>query len=70
MFFSTKAITVEFGCSQADRPKMPADRSADILGQSALLQPNSTMIVLVLGTLFRLLSLYNLVVLLSASPLY
>ena len=33
-------------------------------------QPNSTVILLVLKTLFRLLSLYNLVVLLSGSPLY
>ena len=31
MFFSTKTITVEFGCSKADRPKMLADPSADIV---------------------------------------
>ena len=49
---------------------MSAEGSANILGRSALLQPNSTVIVLVLKTLFRLSSLYNLVVLLSASPLY
>ena len=48
---------------------MSADKSANTFGQSTLLQPNSTVIVLVLKTLFRLLSLYNLVVLMSASPL-
>ena len=31
MFFSTKTITVEFGCSKADRPKMSADPSVNIL---------------------------------------
>ena len=31
MFFSTKTITVEFGCSKADRPKMLADPTADIV---------------------------------------
>ena len=30
MFFSTKTITVEFGCSIADRPKVFADLSTDI----------------------------------------
>ena len=29
--FSTKTITVEFGCSKADRPKVLADLSADIV---------------------------------------
>ena len=31
MFFSTETITVEFGCSKANRPKVLADLSADIL---------------------------------------
>ena len=31
MFFSTKTIIVEFGCSKADRPKMSTDSSASIL---------------------------------------
>ena len=31
MFFSTKTITVEFGCSKAYQPKMSADPSANIL---------------------------------------
>ena len=29
--FGTKDITVEFGCSKADRPKMSVDPSADIV---------------------------------------
>ena len=29
--FSTKTITVEFGCSKADLPKVLADLSADIV---------------------------------------
>ena len=29
--FSTKTITVEFGCSKANRPKVLADLSADIV---------------------------------------
>ena len=29
MFFSTKTITVEFGCSKANQPKVLADMSAD-----------------------------------------
>ena len=31
MFFSTKTITVEFGCNKADRPKMLAEPPADIV---------------------------------------
>ena len=31
MFFITKTINVEFGCSKADRPKVLADLSADIV---------------------------------------
>ena len=29
--FSTKTITVEFGCNKADRPKMLAEPPADIV---------------------------------------
>ena len=31
VFFSTKTITVEFGCSKANQPKMSADPSAEIV---------------------------------------
>ena len=31
MFFSSKTITVEFGCNKADRPKMLAEPPADIV---------------------------------------
>ena len=31
MFFSTKTITVEFGCSKANQPKVLADLSANIV---------------------------------------
>ena len=38
MFFSTKIITVEFGCSKADQPKVLADLSADIVFASTYME--------------------------------
>ena len=45
MFLVLKTITVEFGCSKADRTKMSADPSADIMFAYTYMIPGKQKII-------------------------